>query len=896
MHVPQIEIILTHAGVELARVSLPPGEYVIGRSDDADIFADTPLISRHHARLTINYDQVLIEDLGSSNGTFVADQPIADVTRLYPNQAVRLGDVQIELRRERTPSDPGVSLAPAQTAIGRFLPDELLAGKRYAIGRQIARGGMGAILDAQQAAMKRQVAMKVMLEASEEADVLRFIDEAQITGQLEHPSIVPIYELGVDEQGQLFYTMKFVRGITLKKVIELLAQGVAGTQKKFPLPTLLTIFQKTCDAIAFAHSRDVLHRDLKPDNIMLGDFGEVLVMDGGLAKVIGTAERDLGAPEIASSRSPGGSSHTMAGSVLGTPQYMAPEQARGEVETMDQRADIYALGGILFEILHLRTTLTGMDAWDVVEKVKRGAIDWTPPKKPAPDSLLAICRKALAFDPAQRYASVAALQADLTAYQNGFATSAEKAGLAKQLFLALKRNKAAAAASALVLLAGAGFGSKAFVEGRRAEHALTALKATAPDLLRLAVSDANGQNYAAAERNIAAARALDPALPDLYWQHTWNLIGQENYAEALPAFREALARDPARASRAPVLPFLERMAATPKDRLDASLLTPVASLLRDVGALGPASVLYNKLRGNSTARMEIVRKRLEAALGKGQFSVSISPSGYLLLSLKPGAVADLEILRGLPIDLFEASFLRIKSLEPLRGMRLTTVKVPSSLIDDLSPLKGMALSALHIEGTKVSDLSPVAGMPLNTVIASSTSIVDLTPLRGAPLTRIGISGTRVSDLAPLAGAPLAHVEASGTRISSLEPLARSPVTFLEISGTLVSDLRPVRAMPLTVLKISNLAQLTDLAPLRGLGLKILAIEGNPKITDFTPLRDLPKLESIHCSGTPAVLPILRDHPTLKTINYRFFGDPTPIDRPVAEFWKLYDAQQAAGKK
>ncbi len=287
MHVPQTEVILRHEEVELARVTLPPGEYVIGRSEEVEIFADTPLISRRHARLIIQHDQLLLEDLGSSNGTFVAGQRISECTRLFPNQHVRLGDVVLEVRRERAPTEAAEHLPAAQAAIRRLLPDELLAKKRYAIGTQVARGGMGAIMHARQQTTRRDVAMKVMLESHDEASVLRFIDEAQVTAQLEHPNIVPIYELGVDEQDQLFYTMKFVRGITLKKVLELLVAGIPETLKKYPLSALLTIFQKACDALAFAHARGVIHRDLKPENLMLGDFGEVLVMDWGLGKIIG---------------------------------------------------------------------------------------------------------------------------------------------------------------------------------------------------------------------------------------------------------------------------------------------------------------------------------------------------------------------------------------------------------------------------------------------------------------------------------------------------------------------------------------------------------------------------------------------------------------------------------
>ena len=129
MHVPQTEVIVLHGGVELARVTLPPGEYIIGRSANAHIRADTTLLSRRHAQLTINYDHILLEDLGSSNGTFINEQPITDATRLFPNQSIRLGpDIALEVRRQRAPTEPGVTLAPAQAAVRRVLPVEVLAG------------------------------------------------------------------------------------------------------------------------------------------------------------------------------------------------------------------------------------------------------------------------------------------------------------------------------------------------------------------------------------------------------------------------------------------------------------------------------------------------------------------------------------------------------------------------------------------------------------------------------------------------------------------------------------------------------------------------------------------------------------------------------------------------
>ena len=486
--------------------------------------ADTPLLSGQHARLTINYDHLLLEDLGSSDGTFVNEQLLAAATRVFPSQAIRLGAVRLALHRQRMPSDPGVSLAPAQAVIQRFVPDELLAEKRYAIGGIVAEGGMGVILDARQSAMQRTVAMKVMLDGSAEASVLRFIEEAQVTGQLEHPNIIPVHELGVDEQDQLYYTMKFVRGVTLKKVLELLAAGDAGTVEKYPLSALLTIFQKVSDAIAFAHSKGVIHRDIKPDNIMLGDFGEVLVLDWGLAKVM--AKRPAPAPAsdvarsaIRSARVTGAPKAgqvaifpTMPESIVGTPQYMAPEQARGEAEILDQRADIYALGGLLYYVLTLRPSVTGASVDAILDKVRAGQITppeqiltrprrprlkKTPPKatsqippaapvdgstmedsrpsqrssgplpeepSPAaialvhlqgervPESLSAVCMKALALDPTARYQRVEDLQTDVLAYQNGFATGAESASGWRQFTLLLKRHKAVSTAIAASLL------------------------------------------------------------------------------------------------------------------------------------------------------------------------------------------------------------------------------------------------------------------------------------------------------------------------------------------------------------------------------------------------------------------------------------------------------------
>ena len=285
---PQTEVLITVADCEIGRFVFAPGDYVIGRNSDCHIRVDADLVSRHHAKLTLNYDHALIADLGSANGTKVNGEPITAVTRLWPNQKIQLGTATIALRRLKVEvSDQ--SLAPVQSMIRRVLPEKFLREKKYAIGKRVAKGGMGEILDAKEAAIERTVAMKVMPDCDSAGDLLRFLNEAKITGQLEHPNIVPVHELGVDKNGRPFYTMKMVRGVTLKLVLDAMASAQwsvpsgqnykqaaqretehceLGTEH-YSLPAL----QKVCDALAFAHSRGVIHRDLKPENIMLGDYG-----------------------------------------------------------------------------------------------------------------------------------------------------------------------------------------------------------------------------------------------------------------------------------------------------------------------------------------------------------------------------------------------------------------------------------------------------------------------------------------------------------------------------------------------------------------------------------------------------------------------------------------------
>src|SRR5262249_1726609 len=243
---------------------------------------------------------------------------------------------------------------------------------------------MGAILKGRDTDLGRDIAVKVLLEthAGKTELLQRFVEEAQIAGQLQHPGIVPVYELGQFADRRPYFTMKLVKGKTLAR---LLAARQDPSEER---PRFLKVFEQVCQTVAYAHARGVIHRDLKPSNIMVGNYGEVQVMDWGLAKVLpqGGVADEKSAPErqpaeavsVIRTRGSRGSDtpeglglHTGAGSVLGTPAYMAPEQALGAVDRLDERADVFGLGAILCEVLTGRPPYLGSDFAQLHRKAAR---------------------------------------------------------------------------------------------------------------------------------------------------------------------------------------------------------------------------------------------------------------------------------------------------------------------------------------------------------------------------------------------------------------------------------------------------------------------------------------------------------------------------------------------
>lgn len=288
--------------------------------------------------------------------------------------------------------------------------------RRFELVRKLGEGGLGEVIGAEDNDIGRKVALKKLrTDVKSAATLARFVEEIRTVGRLEHPNIIPIHDVGVDEAGDYYFVMKYVDGETLESVIEKLAAGDPDYHRRYTIERRVQIFMGVLEAVAFAHAQGVIHRDIKPANIMVGPYGEVVLMDWGIAKSIQKAGMDDSQFPRFEGRREGRKRlfETQVGTRIGTPAYMAPEQARGAA--VDERTDVYALSVLLFELLTLEHYLAGKDT---LEAMLEGvltvdapmAITMKNPHQPtiAPD-LSWIIRGGLAKNPEQRYPSVNAM-------------------------------------------------------------------------------------------------------------------------------------------------------------------------------------------------------------------------------------------------------------------------------------------------------------------------------------------------------------------------------------------------------------------------------------------------------------------------------------------------------
>lgn len=329
----------------------------------------------------------------------------------------------------------------SQTIYGELLQ----GGTRYTEPEFIARGGMKEVYSVKDNTTGRLVALTVLINEEKANARESFLREARITAFLQHPNIMPVYDLGIDDGGTPFFTMKLNQGESLLSILKKLAEGDSEYLERYTMPTLMQIFRKICEAAAYAHSKGVIHLDIKPDNVQISDFGEVLLCDWGLGKI---TNRDMDAEESLMDMDSLDSSEvtniTRNDRIKGTPGYMAPEQIKVKYSVRDETTDVYALGALLYSLLTYEIPIEGRNTQDLLRRTVRGKIISPRKRKSAADipaSLEAVCLKAMSRLQENRYQLVDEMIDEIDSWQSGFATEAEEAGLFKQLLLIYKRNK-----------------------------------------------------------------------------------------------------------------------------------------------------------------------------------------------------------------------------------------------------------------------------------------------------------------------------------------------------------------------------------------------------------------------------------------------------------------------
>jgi serine/threonine protein kinase/Leucine-rich repeat (LRR) protein len=755
---------------------------------------------------------------------------------------------------------------------------------RYDVGDEIAKGGMGEVKDARDLHLDRPVAMKVIrAERDGSRDIKqRFVQEARILAQLEHPNIIPIHDLDKDEQGRVFYTMKKVQGMDLKQVLDGVRDGDAEVLAKHSLNQLLNVFQKVCDAMAYAHSRGIIHRDLKPENIMLGEFGEVWVMDWGLAKVL--ADGHLG-PE-GQIHVPGGDSEsdsgvdptlTMDGAVMGTPQFMAPEQAEGRIADQDERTDVFALGGLLYSILTLRAPTSGSSLEEILDNIKSGYIPppaiYNKSKKllpggmeadapielkhcpggKAPEALSAVTMTAMEVEAENRYQTVEELQAEVRAFQGGFATSVEEAGALRQLVLYVRRNRTFSAMAAVISILMLGSLVTVIRMEMRTRNALEKFNASEPLIEADVASKLGERDYEGALTDIEQLLIIKPDSVK-FWNQKGNIqLAQLEIAEAADAYRETLKREDGHAySMASLKLCLALLGDDSAGDLGEVEFKQLAELMEGQGRFAEAAAFRNRLSLDLTDKTQELEDYRAILIERGVSEYRASRLTRATQGLKLHLEGDktlisLEKFAGIPLHNLRVDSPKFKDLGALRGMPLKDLYLRYTAVSDLSPLKGLELRSLVLrECAKVTDLGPLAGMPLTNLDISITSWGDLSPLKGMPLVNLEIGGNNLTNLTFLEGTPLQRLSAYHVgNLKDLRPLQTLPLRQLILYGSAAEDLSPLEGLQLEGLNLSS-SKVRDISPLRGMPLRALTLS-SCMVESVGVLEGMP-LNELHLNG------------------------------------------------
>jgi serine/threonine-protein kinase len=394
-------------------------------------------------------DRLLKEHLSAHNHNAQRSLEACAALNFIHHDLISLNDAEVQSSLSRMSGAASGDNSPGSVLDNQTTQDEVRpAGARYRILSPHAEGGLGEVFLAEDLELHRQVALKKIQPqyAHDPYSRVRFLLEAKITGGLEHPGIVPVYGMGLFEDGQPYYAMRLIKGGNLKEAIARFHEAEKSNrdpgERSLAFRQLLSRFIAVCNSVAYAHSRGVLHRDLKPSNILLGKYGESLVVDWGLAKIVGRQENAHECDEMTLHPSSSDEISTQFGVTLGTLGYMSPEQAAGHLDQLGPASDIYSLGATLYILLTGQVSIPNSGKLEMLERTRKG--DWLPPrqvKKETPAALDAICCKAMALRPEDRYATALDLAADVEKWLADEPVKAHRESYADQASRWMRRHR-----------------------------------------------------------------------------------------------------------------------------------------------------------------------------------------------------------------------------------------------------------------------------------------------------------------------------------------------------------------------------------------------------------------------------------------------------------------------
>jgi serine/threonine protein kinase/Leucine-rich repeat (LRR) protein len=762
---------------------------------------------------------------------------------------------------------------------------ELLLGS-YVLLEKLGEGGMGQVFKARNWKLGRVVALKLIRkERLDNPDaVRRFQREVRAAAALSHPNIV--HALDADEVGgRHILVMEHIEGTNLAKVVK----------KNGPLPVAYAcdFIRQAALGLQHAHEKGMVHRDIKPANLLLAVDGRtVKVLDMGMARL----DRGEAADEHSSTM-------TQEGTVVGTPDYIAPEQAL-ESHTADIRADLYSLGCTLYYLLTGQVPFPG---GTLIQKINKHqfheptAIESLRPD--LPPTVAAVLRKLMAKRPDDRFQTPGELAAALASLasvsREDDRTVAEGArGTAPTEPSADTLGSPFASLRADAVLAESEPQSR---RGLKEEHWLLLL-VSAASLVVVGIVVLMVRLWPDAEQAGPSAEKPDPE-----WEEAEDARRREDAWR-----REVAALPPERQVEAVVARLRERNPGFDGKvtcRIEAGAVIELTFASNQVTDLSPLSVL-RQLR---SLRCSGSRKLVDLSPLQGMKLTELYCYHTAVTDLSPlkgmrltrldcfgTRVSDLTPLKDMPLVHLRCADTQVLDLTPLKDMRLADLDCDNTQVADLTPLKDMKLSYLYCAGTRVVDLTPLKDMRLVHLSCARTKVFDLTPLKDMKLTTLYCYGTQVSDLSPLKdmqltfldcnttpvldlsalkGMKLTHLECYGTQVSDLSPLKDMKLTFLDCRGTKVADLTALKDMKLTLLACAG-TKVSDLSPLKDMKLQDLDCRGT-KVSDLTPLQGMP-LKVIECDFRPRRdAAILRSIKTLETIN----------GKPAKQFWQEVDARK-----